>query len=81
MDFRMSRLSKKRIDEWITVFRNTKPAPGHEAVLIPGDPEHEAEKVRVKYGVPLIESVVNDLREISTITGVDFKMPEDPSID
>lgn len=72
---------KKRIDEWITVFRNTKPAPGHEAVLIPGDPEHEAEKVRVKYGVPLIESVVNDLREISTITGVDFKMPPDDSID
>lgn len=68
---------KKRIDDWITVFRSTKPAPGHEAVLIPGDPEHEAEKVRVKYGVPLIESVVDDLREISSITGVDFKMPPD----
>lgn len=66
---------KKRIDEWIAVFRNTKPAPGHKAVLIPGDPEHEAEKVRLKYGIPLIEAVVNDLNEISKITGVEFQMP------
>lgn len=67
---------KKRIDEWITVFRNTKPAPGHNAVLIPGDPEHEAEKVRSKYGIPLIAAVVNDLKEISKITGVGFQVPE-----
>jgi L-2-hydroxycarboxylate dehydrogenase (NAD+) len=63
---------KKRIDQWIDVFRKTKPAPGYSAVLIPGDPEHEAEKVRSKYGVPLLEAVVNDLKEISNMTGVDF---------
>ena len=69
---------KKRVDEWIAVFRNTKPAPGHKAVLIPGDPEHEAEKIRVKYGIPLIDSVVNDLKEISRVTGVELEMPETP---
>ncbi|MEX2233144.1 MAG: Ldh family oxidoreductase [Cyclobacteriaceae bacterium] len=65
---------KTRIDHWIEVFRKTKPAPGHEAVLIPGDPEHEAAKVRSKYGIPVMEAVVNDLKEISKITGVDFEV-------
>jgi len=65
---------KKRIDDWIEVFRNTKPSPGHQAVLIPGDPEHAAEKVRSKYGIPVIESVVNDLKEISIITKVEFEV-------
>lgn len=64
---------KKRIDHWIEVFRKTKPAPGHEAVLIPGDPEHEAEKIRAKNGVPVIEAVVNDLKEIAQMTKVGFE--------
>lgn len=67
---------KQRIDQWIDVFRNTKPAPGHSAVLIPGDPEHEAEKVRSRYGIPVIDAVVNDLKEISKMTGIDFEIPD-----
>ncbi|MEK6781304.1 MAG: Ldh family oxidoreductase [Bacteroidota bacterium] len=63
---------KKRIDEWIEVFRNTKPAKGHKAVLIPGDPEHAEEAIRRKNGVPLIETVVNDLKDISKQTGIPF---------
>jgi L-2-hydroxycarboxylate dehydrogenase (NAD+) len=65
---------KKRIDHWIEVFRSTKPAPGHGAVLIPGDPEHEAESIRTKYGIPVIEAVVNNLKEISVMTRVPFEV-------
>jgi LDH2 family malate/lactate/ureidoglycolate dehydrogenase len=65
---------KKRVDDWIEVFRNTKPASAHQAVLIPGDPEREAEKIRLKYGIPVIDSVVNDLRQISAKTGVSFEV-------
>ena len=64
---------KKRIDDWIAVFRSTKPANGHQAVLIPGDPEHEAEKLRSVHGVPVIEAVVKDLREIAVMTGIPFE--------
>ena len=39
---------KKQIDDWIHVFRNTKPAPGTNGPLIPGDPEREAEAIRSK---------------------------------
>jgi LDH2 family malate/lactate/ureidoglycolate dehydrogenase len=66
---------KKRIDHWIDVFRKTKPAAGHQAVLIPGDPEREAESVRSAHGIPVIEAVVNDLKEISAMTGIPLEMP------
>jgi L-2-hydroxycarboxylate dehydrogenase (NAD+) len=66
---------KKMIDEWIRVFRNTKPAPGVPAVLIPGDPEHEQEEIRSKNGVPVIQAVVDDLADISKQTGIPFQIP------
>ena len=64
---------KKQIDEWIRVFRNTKPAPGSSGPLIPGDPEREAEAIRSKEGIPLLKSVVDDLIEISRKTGIPFE--------
>lgn len=67
---------KKRIDHWIEVLRNTKPAPGHAAVLIPGDPEHESENIRTREGVPLIDAVVKDLIEVSKIANVAFEVGE-----
>ncbi|MBL7871291.1 MAG: Ldh family oxidoreductase [Cyclobacteriaceae bacterium] len=63
---------KLRIDEWIEVFRNTKPVKGQKAVLIPGDPEHEEEVIRRKTGIPLIPAVINDLTDISKQTGIAF---------
>ena len=65
---------KKQIDEWIRVFRNTKPAPGTSGPLIPGDPEREAEAIRSKDGIPLIKPVVNELLDISRQTGIPFKL-------
>ncbi|WP_340123456.1 Ldh family oxidoreductase [Methylobacter svalbardensis] len=63
---------KKRIDEWIEVFRNTKPTKGQKAVLIPGDPEHAEEAIRRKSGIPLLQAVVDDLKDISKQTGIPF---------
>lgn len=63
---------KKRIDQWINVFRNTKPAPGFDAVLIPGDPEYHQEKIRSEEGIPVIQAVVQDLKNVAAETGVSF---------
>lgn len=63
---------KNQIDDWITTFRKTKPMPGTPGVIIPGDPEREAEVVRSKSGIPLLLAVVEDLRDISKKTGVPF---------
>ena len=65
---------KKQIDEWIRVFRNTKPAPGTHGPLIPGDPEREAEAIRSQEGIPLLKSVVDDLLDISRKTGIPFQV-------
>ena len=64
---------KKQIDDWIHVFRNTKPAPGTNGPLIPGDPEREAEAIRSKEGIPLLKAVVDDLLDVSKKTGIAFE--------
>jgi LDH2 family malate/lactate/ureidoglycolate dehydrogenase len=64
---------KRQIDEYIRVFRATKPSPGTNGPLIPGDPEREAEKVRLEKGVPLILPVIEELRDISQKTGIPFE--------
>jgi len=63
---------KKQVDEWIRVFRKTKPLPGTNGPLIPGDPEREAEAIRSKEGIPLLKPVVDDLLDISKKTGIPF---------
>ena len=60
--FRSANEFKKHIDNWIERFRNAKPAKGFDKVLIPGDPERECEIERMKNGIPLIQSVVNELQ-------------------
>jgi L-2-hydroxycarboxylate dehydrogenase (NAD+) len=61
---------KRRVDEWVRVFRKTKPAPGTPGPLIPGDPERQAESVRWRSGVPLVPAVVDDLRDIAARAGI-----------
>jgi L-2-hydroxycarboxylate dehydrogenase (NAD+) len=64
---------KRQIDEWIRVFRATRAAPGTSGVLIPGDPERQAEALRSKEGIPLVPAVVSDLRDVASQTGVPFE--------
>lgn len=63
---------KQQIDQWIQVFRNTRPQPGTEGVVIPGDPERLAEQERSVTGIPLVLPVVEELRDISRQTGIPF---------
>ncbi len=63
--FRPADEFKQHMDNWIQRFRSAKPAEGHEKVLIPGDPEREMETIRMKEGIPLVESVVADLKEVA----------------
>jgi L-2-hydroxycarboxylate dehydrogenase (NAD+) len=61
---------KRQIDDWIRTFRSTKPIRGTPGVLIPGDPEREAERERAESGVPVLLPVVEELRDISRRTGI-----------
>jgi LDH2 family malate/lactate/ureidoglycolate dehydrogenase len=64
---------KRQIDDWIRTMRNSRPAPDTQGPLIPGQPEHEAEKINRKEGIPLIAAVVYELRAISKDTGIPFE--------
>ncbi len=70
--FRPAEEFKQHMDQWIVRFRNAKPAPGHDKVLIPGDPEREMETLRSVEGIPLPESLVKELKEIGDKFGVKF---------
>ncbi len=61
---------KRQIDDWVRTMRATKSQPGTPGVIIPGDPEREAEAVRSKEGIPLVMTLVEELREISRHTGI-----------
>lgn len=63
---------KRQVDDWVRTFRSGKPAPGTDGPLIPGDPERKAVTTRSATGIPLHKPVVEDLRHISSITGVPF---------
>jgi L-2-hydroxycarboxylate dehydrogenase (NAD+) len=63
--FRPAQEFKAHMDNWITRFRATTPLPGHEKVLIPGDPERIIEAERLQHGIPITESVIKDLQSIA----------------
>lgn len=63
---------KRQIDDYRRTMTATPPTPGHEAVLLPGDPERLAEADRRQNGVPLVLPVVEELRDIARKTGLAF---------
>ncbi|MBK8882202.1 MAG: Ldh family oxidoreductase [Bacteroidales bacterium] len=63
---------KSKMDEWIETFRSAKPADGQEKVLIPGDPEREAEIINRRDGIPLVPAVREDLVSIAAKLGINF---------
>ena len=63
---------KSKMDEWIETFRSAKPAEGHDKVLIPGDPEREAEERNMRDGIKLVPAIKDDLITIAGELGIDF---------
>ena len=70
--FRPAEEFKQNMDNWIQRFRSATPASGYEKVLIPGDPEREMESIRMKEGIPLVDSVVKELQLIAEKFSVEF---------
>jgi LDH2 family malate/lactate/ureidoglycolate dehydrogenase len=70
--FRSAEAFKKDMDDWISGFRSATPMKGEEKVLIPGDPEREAEVERMNKGIPLLEVVQKDLISLGEKMKVSF---------
>lgn len=70
--FRPANEFKQHMDKWIQRFRTAKPIAGHEKVIIPGDPEREMQAIRIKEGIPLLPTVIDDLTALGNKFSVCF---------
>ena len=62
--FRPAADFKENMDKWIQRFKSAKTVAGQEKIIIPGEPETAMEKERMNNGIPIEESVINDLKEL-----------------
>jgi LDH2 family malate/lactate/ureidoglycolate dehydrogenase len=63
--FRPTSEFKDHMDNWIARFRSAKTVNGQPQLVIPGDPERDAETLRLREGIPLNDKVVADLEELA----------------
>jgi len=56
---------KKDIDQWIARFKDAQRIDDSQPVIIPGEPEYEAEKTNLLEGIPLVQSVLDDLNSLA----------------
>ena len=72
--FRPASDFKENMDAWLRRFRNAKPIPGEERVLVPGDPERAMEQLRMEQGIPLLEPVAEDLQKLAEKLSISFEL-------
>lgn len=70
--FRPAEEFKRHMDKWIRRFRSAATVPGAAGVLIPGDPERETEAERSVNGIPLLDTVAEDLQKAGEKFGIPF---------
>lgn len=70
--FRPAEEFKSHMDNWIRRFRSAEPTKEAPSVLIPGDMERECEKRYSTEGIPLLDPVVNDLKELADKFHISF---------
>jgi L-2-hydroxycarboxylate dehydrogenase (NAD+) len=62
--FRPAADFKNDMDNWIKAFKKAAPINENQKVIIPGEPEIEFEKDRRTNGIPLLNTVVDDLKTL-----------------
>ena len=60
------------VDRLIALMRATVPIDPDQPVLVPGDPEHEAEARRRAEGIPMVPPLVEEVRAVTAASGVPF---------
>jgi LDH2 family malate/lactate/ureidoglycolate dehydrogenase len=61
---------KADMDNWISRFKSASTIDPNQKVIIPGEPELEAQTDRQKNGIPLIDAVAYELNELAGKLGV-----------
>ena len=61
---------KSHLDNWISRFKSASTIDPNQKVIIPGEPEREAEIDRKKNGIPLVDAVIDDLNGLAKKFGI-----------
>lgn len=69
--FRSKEEFKFNMDKWIHRFRNAQPVDAENPVQIPGDQERAYEQDRLENGIPLFETVLEDLTRLAEDFGIE----------
>lgn len=65
---------RAQMDDLMSTLQATPPAPGHDRVLAPGQPEFDSYRDRSVNGVPLHRSVRDDLRDLCAQYDVPYEL-------
>jgi LDH2 family malate/lactate/ureidoglycolate dehydrogenase len=68
--FRSADEFKENMDKWINRFRSAIPISSEDRVIVPGEPERDMENERMENGIPLVQSVIDDLEKLGATLGV-----------
>jgi LDH2 family malate/lactate/ureidoglycolate dehydrogenase len=69
---------KSHLDNWIARFKTSTTVDPMQKVIIPGEPELEAENHRSINGIPLVDAVITDLNALAERFGVSPLSPLTP---
>lgn len=72
--FRSADEFKSNMDNWINRFRSAKPVPGEDRVYVPGEPEREMENERKENGIPVVQSILDDLNKLASTFDVPLSL-------
>jgi LDH2 family malate/lactate/ureidoglycolate dehydrogenase len=72
--FREDGRAEDDIDALTESLRNSRPLDPSRPVIVAGDPEREARERRLRDGIPLSRSVIEDLRAVARGCGVAFEL-------
>ena len=61
---------KAEVDRLVTYMKETPPAEGADAVLVPGEPEWSARRHRIRNGIPLNATVASQLDAFAAEVGI-----------
>jgi len=64
---------KKEMDELIRAIKRSKPMPGFQEIVIPGEPEFKTEQKRIKEGIYVPEKTWTEIAEIAKALNVDVE--------
>lgn len=68
---------EESLDDLIDMLHGTDPADPEQPVLVAGDPEHREREKRLVDGIPMTETLYNEVRQVAEACGTPFVLGND----